>query len=164
MKTTHIWLFYFVLGQIRSNTQQTSKVNQKNYICQNPRKQCYEINCLVTGKVSKDAKTSISSNPHFAHLCSQITHENTIICNVLRVFFNVECVKKWHSKQNHSDCGLPFTHPTLRTLCVQLFAKSIYTHFACCVVCAIVMPSANMLTEISRTFFCFAWSLTDQKV
>lgn len=58
-----------------------------------------------------------------------------------------------------------FTHPTLCTLCVQWFAKSIYTHFARCVVCAIVMPRANTCWQsgIGRNFFCFAWSPTDQK-
>lgn len=51
-----VLFFYHKSAQIHNKHQKWIKK-----LCQNPKKQWYEINCLPTGKVSKDAKTSISS-------------------------------------------------------------------------------------------------------
>lgn len=110
---------------------------------------CKNINKQYTWKNPAGLKT----DPHFAHLGSQITHENTIICNVLRVFFNVECVKKWHSKQNHSGCGFPphnhdiHTSDIVHTLCPMVCQKHLYAFRPLCCLCHRHAKGKHMLAE-----------------
>lgn len=162
----HPYLIVLLLLFFRTNPLKytTNIKSESKKLCQNNKlftngkgfERCKNINEQYTWKNPAGLKT----HPHFAHLCSQITHENTIICNVLRVFSMLSASRSGiRNKITLAVVSLrtftTFTHPTLCTLCVQWFAKTVYTHFACCVVCAFVMPSANTcwLSGIGRFLF-----------